>query len=141
MVVDNCFLQVYISWQRRVKMRFMLAVLFVAFAANVAVAAEEKPLLEIDRPEIYEGTKCLPFFVATTFGGTVSETNIIFWYEVDGGTKRDAIPKSRTETEIYDGPTVFVPAVVDGRNGIRFRLNQAEYAAASACLTKPKPAK
>ena len=119
-------------------MKLLVTVLLAAFAASVAVAAEEKPLQPFDRQELAGETRCLPLFVATTFGGTTSE-QIIFSYDADDETaKRDTVPKLRVLVRISNRAPTYEKVSVDGQDGVLFRLSQEEYTKAAACLPKPE---
>jgi hypothetical protein len=122
-------------------MRQALRLVTLTMSCTIIVTAEERPLQPIDRPVIPGEKRCLPFFVATTFGGAAEE-QIIFAYQAAGGeTKRDAIPKSRTVVRLTDKQTpTYENVVVDGQSSALFRLNQTEYDKAHVCLPEPKPA-
>ena len=121
-------------------MRQALRVVTLAMSCMIIATAEERPLQPIDRPVISGEKRCLPFFVATTFGGAAEE-QIIFAYQASGGDiKRDTIPKTRTLVRLTEKQTpTYESVAVDGQIGALFRLNQTEYEKAHDCLPEPKP--
>jgi len=122
-------------------MRQALRLVTFAIGCTMIVTAEERPLQPIDRPVIPGEKRCLPFFVATTFGGAAEE-QIIFAYQASGGAaKRDTIPKARTVVRLTENQTpTYENVVVGGQSNALFRLNQTEYDKAHVCLPEPKPA-
>jgi hypothetical protein len=124
-------------------MRKLLLALLGAFALFASTAmADERPLRPTDRSVTPGETRCLPFFVKTTFGGVTSE-RIVFSFQVSNGTvKRDAVAKSRTVVQIVINPQPTYEKVVadDGYDGAVFRLSQDEYEKARPCLPEPTKA-
>lgn len=118
------------------KVLFAVSALFAAFT----VAAQEQQLQPIDRPVLAKETRCLPFFVATDFGGA-TEKHVIFSYKnPDGNTKGDAVAKLRVTVVIREGAPTYEKTPVDGsQDGAIFRLGQKDYDQAKACLPVPKP--
>jgi hypothetical protein len=115
--------------------------LFIFLGVFAIAMAEERPLQPINRPVILGEVRCPQFFVLTTFNGHAAE-QIIFSYKAsDGSAVGDAVPKARTLVRINEGqaPT-YEKTSVDGQSGVLFRLSQAEYENARACLPKPQAA-
>jgi hypothetical protein len=105
---------------------------FMAFAQ-----AEEWLLQPIERPAIPGETRCLPFFVATTFGGTTER--IIFWYQADS-LKREMISKSRIAVQVLgesQKPT-YEKTSGEEENQAIFRLSPTDYEKSKGCLPPPQ---
>ncbi len=117
-------------------MRPFIVPFFVFFALIGCVVAEERPLQPIERPVIAGETRCLPFFIATTFGGGAA-TQIIFSYQTPGGsTKRDVVSKAQTVVHIAENKATYEKSEMEENT---FRLSPVEYEKAKACLPPPTP--
>ena len=115
---------------------FVVALLGV-FAA--VAMAEEWPLQSVDRPAVVGEMRCMPFFVVTTFGGRTME-RIVFSYQVPNGeTKRDTVAKTRALVQVREGQPTYEKTSVGGEDRALFRLNQADYERARACLPLSEP--
>jgi hypothetical protein len=125
---------------RRITARILA--IFVGFLAIAAIAAaEEFPLQSVNRPVIPGETRCLPFFITTSFGGKATE-RIIFWYKDSSGKEqREMKDKSFTAVEITEEAKTPAVKVSEDGQGFIFKVNRAEYDKSRACLpqeqTKP----
>jgi hypothetical protein len=112
-------------------------VLFGVFAATAA--AEEQSLRPVNRLVISGETRCLPFFVVTTFGGGAAEQIVFSFRASDGSAKGDTVPRARTIVHVREGQPIYEKTSVDGQDGAIFRLDRASYEKFRACLPEPTP--
>lgn len=111
---------------------------FALVSLGLGVAQEPLlfPLHPISRPVIPGDKRCPPFFAVVRYSET-SEEQIIFAYKLpDGSIKGDAVPSSRAVVNLVDGTPTYEKTTTPDGPGARFRLSQAEYDKAQACLPK-----
>jgi hypothetical protein len=112
-----------------------MKILCSLFVFLTVAAAEERPLLPIERPKVDGEVRCLPFFALTTVGGV---EKVVFWYKDSAGkTDRNMVPKKEISVRIVEEKDI--PTYEKDDQDVKiFRMNQAEYKRSKDCLPPPE---
>jgi hypothetical protein len=105
-----------------------------------AASAEEMQLLPVGRPSFSSDQKCGPYFIVSTFGGTMRPLTLFSYRALDGSAKGSSVPTSQAIPKISESQTVptYEEVVVDFQTKAIFRMNPDQYNEARACLQPPQ---
>jgi hypothetical protein len=124
-------------------MRLSFALIVIASFAFYVLAAEELPLQPASS-KVASEVKCPPYFIVTTFGGAIKPTIYFNFTDKKGEVQLGTVPTARTEVHIAaEEKATYEEIPLGGVSGAIFRLTQADYDKARACLppATPEPTK